>query len=110
MPPYQPSPVRYATEKVDGLDIFYRESGDPTKPSLVLLHGFPTSSHMYREVLAQLGDDFHVIAPDYPGFGNSESPSAEDYDYRFPTIRSGGLPSRLEGGRGPFVGHRTLRA
>lgn len=80
--------VRYGTEKVDGLDIFYREAGNPAtdKPALVLLHGFPTSSHMYREVLAELGDEFYLIAPDYPGFGNSSFPSIEEYTYTFDNI------------------------
>ena len=70
--------IRYATEKVDGLDIFYREAGNPEKPTLVLLHGFPTSSQMYRKVLAGLKDDYHLIAPDYPGFGMSSAPSAKE--------------------------------
>ncbi len=80
--------VRYATEKVDGLDIFYRESGDPKtdKPALVLLHGFPSSSHQYREVLATLGDEFYLIAPDYPGYGDSSFPSKEEYTYTFDNL------------------------
>ena len=77
------SEVRFATEKIDGLDIFYRESGDPTKQTVVLLHGFPHSSHQYREVLSRLGDNFHLIAPDYPGFGDSSFPSFKEYDYTF---------------------------
>jgi pimeloyl-ACP methyl ester carboxylesterase len=80
--------VRYNTEKVQGLDIFYRESGKPNsdKPALVLLHGFPSSSHQYREVLAALEDEFYVIAPDYPGYGDSSFPSKEDYNYNFDTL------------------------
>ncbi|MFC3120794.1 alpha/beta fold hydrolase [Agaribacter flavus] len=80
--------VRYGYEKVDGLDIFYREAGDPstTKPALVLLHGFPSSSHQYRELLANLGDDFYLIAPDYPGYGDSSFPSKEEYTYTFDNI------------------------
>lgn len=80
------SAVRYGTEKVDGLDIFYREAGDPSKKAVVLLHGFPTSSHMYREVLAELGDEFYLIAPDYPGYGDSSFPSADEYSYTFDNI------------------------
>ncbi len=80
--------VRYGTEKVDNLDIFFRESGNPntTKPTLVLLHGFPHSSHQYREVLAALGDEFHLIAPDYPGFGDSSFPTVKEYTYTFDNI------------------------
>lgn len=80
--------VRYGTEKVDGLDVFYREAGNPKtdKPALVLLHGFPHSSHQYREVLAELGDDFYLIAPDYPGYGDSSFPSVDEYTYTFDNI------------------------
>ncbi len=77
------STVRYAYETVEGLNIFYREAGDPKKPTIVLLHGFPSSSHMYRELLAGLADDYHLIAPDYPGFGNSSFPAPEDFEYSF---------------------------
>jgi pimeloyl-ACP methyl ester carboxylesterase len=59
---------------VDGLNIFYREAGNETAPKLVLLHGFPASSHQYRNLMPALADRFHVIAPDYPGFGNSDMP------------------------------------
>jgi pimeloyl-ACP methyl ester carboxylesterase len=75
--------VAYKTVKVDGLSIFYREIGDRTKPKLVLLHGFPSSSHQYRNLLPALANHFHVVAPDYPGFGNSEFPSPDDFDYTF---------------------------
>lgn len=78
--------VKYGTEVVDGLDIFYRESGDPTKSTVLLLHGFPHSSHMYRDVLSQLGDEFHLIAPDYPGFGDSSFPSVDEYTYTFDNL------------------------
>ena len=77
------SPIRYAKERVEGLDIFYREAGDPKKPTLVLLHGFPTSSQMYRKVIDGLKDEFHLIAPDYPGFGESSVPSAKEFIYTF---------------------------
>lgn len=76
--------VHYATEKVDGLDIFYRESGDPAKPTVVLLHGFPASSQQYRDVLnSPLAAKYHLIAPDYPGFGDSSFPAPEQFTYSF---------------------------
>ncbi len=75
--------VHYRTEKVNGLDIFYREAGDKAAPTVLLLHGFPTSSHMYRNLIPQLAEKYHVIAPDFPGFGNSSAPSVDEYDYSF---------------------------
>jgi pimeloyl-ACP methyl ester carboxylesterase len=75
--------VTYATLPVGGLNIAYREAGDPSNPKLVLLHGFPASSHQYRNLIAALADDFHVIAPDYPGFGNSDMPNPATYSYTF---------------------------
>jgi pimeloyl-ACP methyl ester carboxylesterase len=78
--------TRYRTEKVDGLDIFYREAGDPSKPTVVLLHGFPTSSHMYRDVLRGLSDSYYLVAPDYPGFGDSSFPSPDELGYTFDNI------------------------
>jgi len=77
------SQVRYGTETIDGLEIFYREVGTVGQPELVLLHGFPTSSHMFRNLIEELGDEFHIIAPDYPGYGLSSAPSTDDYDYTF---------------------------
>jgi len=79
-------PVRYGTVPVDGLDIAYREAGDPASPKVVLLHGFPASSHQYRNLVRTLADRFHVIAPDYPGFGNSASPDPATYAYTFDGI------------------------
>jgi pimeloyl-ACP methyl ester carboxylesterase len=79
--------VSYHTEKVGDLSIFYRESGDPSKPTVVLLHGFPASSHQYRDVLrSALAKDYHLIAPDYPGFGDSSFPSATAFSYTFDQI------------------------
>ena len=75
--------MKYKTVKVDGLSVFYREIGDQTKPKLVLLHGWPSSSHQYRNLMPALASHFHVVAPDYPGFGNSESPSPDDFNYTF---------------------------
>lgn len=68
---------------VDEVSIFYRETGDPTNPKLVLLHGFPASSHQYRDLISVLGSHFHVVAPDYPGFGNSDMPSPNEFNYTF---------------------------
>ena len=78
--------VRVGYETVDGVKIFYREAGDPADPAIVLLHGFPSSSHQYRELLADLSDDYYLIAPDYPGFGASDFPSPETYTYTFDNI------------------------
>jgi pimeloyl-ACP methyl ester carboxylesterase len=73
----------HKTVTVDGLSIFYRETGDPANPKLVLLHGFPSSSHQYRNLISSLSHYFHVVAPDYPGFGNSDLPSPDEFDYTF---------------------------
>ncbi|WP_276168342.1 alpha/beta fold hydrolase [Zobellia alginiliquefaciens] len=78
--------VQYKKLDVNGIKIAYREAGTDTNPTLVLLHGFPSSSHQYRKVLNQLSNDYHLIAPDYPGFGNSDFPSAENYVYTFDNI------------------------
>lgn len=78
--------TRYKTVTIDGLDIFYREAGSPDDPTILLLHGFPTSSHMFRNLIQLLSDRFHLVAPDYPGFGNSSMPSVEEYDYTFDGI------------------------
>lgn len=78
--------VKYAYLKVDGLNIAYREAGNPANPKIVLLHGFPAASHQYRELIRSLSDKFHVIAPDYPGFGLSDMPDPATYDYTFDGI------------------------
>ena len=75
--------IKYKTLEVNGINIAYREAGNTQNPTIVLLHGFPSSSHQYRKVLSQLSDKFHLIAPDYPGFGNSDFPDAKDYEYTF---------------------------
>jgi pimeloyl-ACP methyl ester carboxylesterase len=72
--------------QVDGLRIFYREAGAPTAPTIVLLHGFPTSSHMFRDLLPALADRFHLLAPDYPGFGNSDNPPLGAFEYSFDNL------------------------
>ena len=73
----------YKTVEIDGLDIFYREAGPKDAPTILLLHGFPTSSHMFRNLMQYLGDEFHMVAPDYPGYGNSSMPSVEEFEYTF---------------------------
>ncbi|MFL6641939.1 MAG: alpha/beta fold hydrolase [Paraburkholderia graminis] len=80
------STFRYSTVNVDGVDIFYREAGPKDAPTLLLLHGFPSSSRMYEPLMPFLAPEFRVIAPDYPGFGNSEAPSPESYAYTFDNI------------------------
>ncbi len=83
---YEATRVQYKTIDVNGIKVAYREAGKKENPTIVLLHGFPSSSHQYRKVLNTLSDDFHLIAPDYPGFGNSDFPSAEEYTYSFDNI------------------------
>jgi hypothetical protein len=68
-------PTLHKTIDVDGLEIFYREAGPKDAPTILLLHGFPTSSHMFRNLIPQLSDRFHLVAPDYPGYGNSSMPT-----------------------------------
>jgi pimeloyl-ACP methyl ester carboxylesterase len=75
--------VLYKTIDIDGVEIFYREAGSPEAPTLLLLHGFPTSSHMFRELIENLKGDYHLVAPDYPGFGNSEQPPIGEFEYTF---------------------------
>ncbi|OQW35169.1 MAG: alpha/beta hydrolase [Nitrospira sp. ST-bin4] len=78
--------VAYHTVNIDGLDIFYREAGDPSKPTILLLHGFPASSHMFRNLIPALADRFHLVAPDYPGFGQSSAPSVNEFNYTFDNL------------------------
>ena len=73
--------VQHRTAEVQGLSVFYREAGDPTSPKLLLLGGFPASSHQFRNLIPALADRFHVLSPDYPGFGNTDMP--EDFEYTF---------------------------
>jgi pimeloyl-ACP methyl ester carboxylesterase len=75
---------RYAT--IAGRQLFYREAGDPAAPVVVLLHGFPTSSHMFRDLLPRLADRYRVIAPDYLGFGYSDAPTVDEFDYTFDAL------------------------
>jgi pimeloyl-ACP methyl ester carboxylesterase len=78
--------TKFGYETIDGLRIAYREAGDPDNPTVLLLHGFPTSSHMFRNLIPGLAADYHVIAPDFQGFGASDMPSAETYDYTFDNL------------------------
>lgn len=73
----------HKTVKVNGLNIFYREAGDVNKPTILLLHGYPTSSHMFRNLITDLSVRYHVLAPDYPGFGRSDQPLMKDFEYSF---------------------------
>ena len=76
----------FRSEVIDGVKIAYREAGDPAKPTILLLHGFPTSSHMFRHLIPDLAQDYHVLAPDYPGFGASDMPLVQDFDYSFAKV------------------------
>jgi pimeloyl-ACP methyl ester carboxylesterase len=76
----------YHSVNVDGLDVFYREAGDPTATTLLLLHGFPTSSHMFRDLISLLSDRFHTVAPDLPGFGRTSLPSRDKFNYTFDNL------------------------
>ncbi len=79
----QAEATKHRSVQINGLDIFYREAGDPANPTLLLLHGFPSSSHMFRNLIPKLSDRYHLVAPDYPGFGQSSFPPREDFEYTF---------------------------
>ena len=80
------SSIRYRRTEVDGLKIFFREAGRADAPKLLLLHGFPSAGHMFRDLIPQLADRFHIVAPDLPGFGQSDMPAREKFDYTFDNI------------------------
>jgi pimeloyl-ACP methyl ester carboxylesterase len=82
-PDAAPSPTLYRTVAIDGINIFYREAGPPDGPVVLLLHGWPASSHMFRDLMPKLADRFRLIAPDYPGFGFSDAPPPEEFAYTF---------------------------
>jgi pimeloyl-ACP methyl ester carboxylesterase len=86
--------MNFNTADVAGLRVFYREAGDPSKPTIVLLHGFPSSSYSFHDLIPLLADRFHVIAPDYPGMGFSDAPG----------------PTVLRPGLSPFTGTRAAAA
>src|SRR5438128_8802381 len=81
-------PTAYRTIRIDGLSIFYREAGPKDAPTLLLLHGFPSSSRMFEPLFARLSDRYHLVAPDYPGFGHSDWPDPKQFDYTFDHIAS----------------------
>src|SRR6202022_3412414 len=78
--------IKYRHEDVDGLKVFYREAGHADASALLLLHGFPSASHMFRDLIPLLADRFHIVAPDLPGFGQSDMPSREKFSYTFDNI------------------------
>src|SRR5258708_19024572 len=78
--------VAYRTADVEGRTVFYREAGTSDAPTLVLLHGFPSASHMFRELIPLLAGRFHIVAPDLPGFGKSDMPARGDFEYTFERI------------------------
>ena len=75
--------VHYRSTTIDDVEVFYREAGSRENPTVLLLHGFPTSSHMFRNLIPALAGDYHLIAPDYPGFGNSSMPAVDEFNYTF---------------------------
>ncbi len=78
--------IAYKTVQVNGLDIFYREAGSKSNPTLLLLHGFPTSSHMFSNLMRDLASEYYLVAPDYPGFGYSSFPAPEAFEYSFESL------------------------
>ncbi|GGK79563.1 alpha/beta fold hydrolase [Rufibacter glacialis] len=76
----------FKTIEINGLEIFYREAGDKSKPAILLLHGFPSSSRMYNDLMKNLSDSYYLIAPDYPGFGQSSAPTLKEYTYTFDNL------------------------
>ena len=76
----------HKTINIDGVEIFYRQAGPVNAPTILLLHGFPTSSHMFRNLIPALADRYHLVAPDYPGFGNSAQPAMDTFDYTFDNL------------------------
>ena len=78
--------MKYGKISVKGVNIFYREAGSPENPTMILFHGFPSSSHMFRDLMPMLSGKFHLVAPDYPGFGQSDMPPREKFTYSFDNI------------------------
>src|SRR6201984_299604 len=79
-------PITYRTVEVDDVKIFYREAGARDAPTLLLLHGFPSASHMFRDLIPLLADRFHLVAPDLPGFGQSDMPRRDEFNYTFENL------------------------
>ncbi len=80
------TPTHYKYATVNGRRVFYREAGDPSAPTMLLLHGLPTSSQMFRDLIPEFADRFHLIAPDYIGFGHSDAPSNTEFEYTFDNL------------------------
>src|ERR1041385_3142475 len=80
--------VFYRTVNVNGLEIFYREVGPRNAPTVLLLHGFPSSSHMFRNLIPVLADKYHVVAQDFPGYGESSAPSVNDFEYSYERLET----------------------
>ncbi|WP_121614345.1 alpha/beta fold hydrolase [Mesobacillus foraminis] len=78
--------IQYKTENINNINVFYREAGNKSNPTILLLHGFPSSSHMYRDLITKLAGEYHIIAPDYPGFGNSDQPGMDEFEYTFDSL------------------------
>lgn len=78
--------IHYRTADVDGMKVFYREAGAKDAPKLLLLHGFPTASHMFRDLIPLLAENFHIVAPDLPGFGRTDMPARSDFEYTFENL------------------------
>ena len=96
-------PTFYRTIQVDGLSIFYREAGPKGAPTLLLLHGFPSSSRMFEPLFARLSDRYHLVAPDYPGFGHSDGPDPKRFTYTLvPADSAGGGWIQVERGARPL--------
>ncbi|MFD5065415.1 alpha/beta fold hydrolase [Streptomyces sp. NPDC058394] len=87
MPDIKPV-VHHRTATINGRTVFYREAGDPTAPAVVLLHGFPASSHMFRNLIPELADRYHVVAPDHMGYGFSDAPPVDEFEYSFENLTS----------------------
>lgn len=78
--------ITYKSIQVDNCKVFYREAGNPSNPTILLLHGFPSASHMFRELMPELADEYHLIAPDFPSFGQTESPARGEFEYTFDNL------------------------